>query len=218
MRILSLFFSLVLVSACGSSQNSGLNAEAGDALRPYRNALNHLQKLPAVQGLSPEEMATRVEACWKNPLGDDLSENEKAFYCQFPLEFRLCNSPVLLATKAEPEKHYALRVKGYQECKKITGFTKLLASEDVDQLYSDLFLRKGRGLNPEDVEKLAAGVRPSFSSRPFAELRNEVALELAEHAFRNAIKGIQNQIMNVLHLDHESSDESIPSDADLNPI
>lgn len=131
---------------------------------------------------------TRVEACWKNPASQKLSDLKKAFYCAVPLEFRICNSPKLLTTDdAQVQERY----RTFQRCKRdvdaALGSTgEFVYDAQVDRAYLDLFLRDRATLTPAEEAALVAANRPASSGREFPELLFDVASGVAREAVRIA--------------------------------
>lgn len=95
----------------------------------------------------------RISGCWANPAGSDLTDMQKAFYCAMPLEFRICNTVVLLATKAT--KDVDARYAGYLKCKdevaSVLDDASFDYSSDVDQAYRKVFLEQDPTWSSEAV-------------------------------------------------------------------
>lgn len=120
----------------------------------------------------------RISGCWANPAGKDLTDVQKAFYCSMPLEFRMCNTVVLLETKAT--KDVGERRRGYLACKaEVAGVMRdpsFHYSADVDAAYLHLFLEQDPAWSPTSI---VAEKRPD-PGRPFPALLAAIADSLAE--------------------------------------
>lgn len=126
----------------------------------------------------------RIEACWANPAGKELSEIKKAFYCSMPLELRICNTVVLLTTDAAKREE---RYRGYLDCqRKVDALFgdrgRFVYGDAINKTYEDLFLRGESGLSAEDEARLVAANRPVNSGRSFPVLLAETIKGLAAEA------------------------------------
>jgi hypothetical protein len=131
-----------------------------------------LAKLDAQRGGNPigpyYKDGARIEGCWRNPAGSKLTDLQKALYCSMPLEFRLCNTIVLLKTD---ESRVDDRYQGYLDCqKKVDGVFgsrgEFVYDSDVNAMYKRLFLQ-GAKLSAADEANVVAARKPVFSTRPF---------------------------------------------------
>ena len=118
--------------------------------------------------------STRIRGCWQNPKGSNLTDLQKAVYCAMPLEFRLCNSPVLIKVGDKDFKddeyviHDLLIVSRLCQAKTKEQFGARFAfSQDVENLYLRTFLRQQSGLSAADEAALIAAHRPK-TQEPFA--------------------------------------------------
>jgi hypothetical protein len=130
------------------------------------------------------EDGVRIEACWANPAGNKLTDVKKAFYCSMPLEFRICNTVVLLSTNdAQVDERYS----GYLDCQKRVDAAfgrsgRFVYSDAINQTYKDLFLRGESGLTKEAEDELVTANKPKSSGRSFPILLLEVLKGLAGEA------------------------------------
>ncbi len=91
--------------------------------------LHNKRILDLASPASRQEMATqiydqRVDICMMNPIGKQNSTAKRWFYCHMPLEFRLCNSVVLLGTQELASKEKLdLRMTHFQTCMKENEWT-----------------------------------------------------------------------------------------------
>jgi hypothetical protein len=137
------------------------------------------------------EDGARLEGCWRNPAGSKLTELKKAFYCSMPLEFRLCNTLVLLTID---ESRVADRYQGYLDCQlkvdAVFGRKGLFVYEaDVNELYETLYL-KGATLSGADTAGLVAARKPTFTDRSFPVVLLAIGRTLAEEAVDLAADGL----------------------------
>lgn len=121
----------------------------------------------------------RAEGCWRNPAGKKLTDLKKAFYCSMPLEFRLCNTIVLLTND---ESDVEARRSGYFDCKtkveRVFGGRGLFQFDsNVDDVYGRLYLR-GETLSDEDTADVVARNKPAFGSSGFPVLLAEIGASL----------------------------------------
>jgi hypothetical protein len=137
------------------------------------------------------EDGARIEGCWRNPAGNKLTDLKKAFYCAMPLEFRLCNTIVLLTTD---EAKVSERYQGYVDCQ--TKVDAVFGSKglfkfgaDVDAMYQKLFLDSAT-LSAEDTSSVVAANKPAFSSHSFAVILLAIARSLAKEAVDIAARGL----------------------------
>lgn len=129
------------------------------------------------------EDGSRIEGCWRNPAGAKLTDLKKAFYCSMPLEFRLCNTIVLLTTE---ESEVTQRYQGYLDCqKKVDGVFgndgRFTFSDDVNAMYEKLYL-KGDALPPSDAAKVVAANKPVLSGRSFPIVLLAIGKSLTKEA------------------------------------
>ena len=139
------------------------------------------------------EDGARLEGCWRNPAGAKLTELKKAFYCSMPLEFRLCNTIVLLSTD---ESKVAERYQGYLDCQTkvdaVFGSKGLFVYDaDVNAMYETLYL-KGASPPAADSASLVAASKPTFTSRPFPVVLLAIGRTLAEEAVDLAAAGLSS--------------------------
>jgi hypothetical protein len=137
---------------------------------------------------------TRVEGCWANPVGSDLSDIQKAFYCSMPLELRLCNSLVLLATRSS--KDVATRWSGYVQCQQRVdaiagGSGAFLYDAKVNASYYWLMLENDSELSAADEASVARSVKPASSGRSFSTLLGIITTAATEEAADAAFNGLQ---------------------------
>jgi hypothetical protein len=129
------------------------------------------------------EDGNRVEGCWRNPAGSKLTDLKKAFYCSMPLEFRLCNTVVLLTVdESAVDDRYA----GYLDCQKkvdaaFGGHGLFRYDDDVNAMYASLYLR-GATLPDSDSAAVVAAHKPAFTSRSFPEILLLIGESLAKEA------------------------------------
>jgi hypothetical protein len=120
----------------------------------------------------------RIAGCWANPAGSDLSDVQKAFYCSMPLEFRICNTVVLLSTKTT--KDVDSRYQGYLNCQaKVAGVlsdSTFEYSADVDQAYRKVFLEQDASWTPASM---VSDKRPDAFD-PFPVLLGRIVDSLVE--------------------------------------
>ena len=166
-------------AACSSAPTAGNAATAGSAVSEMTLELGDvtavLAKLDGIRNGAPIHTdygdGERMEACWIGPGGAKLSDLRKAFYCAMPLEFRLCNTMVLVSTDASKLDE---RRAGYFDCQKnvdhLFGSRGLFVfGADVDEMYDKLFLQ-GATLQPADDATVVAANRPALSGRAFEPL------------------------------------------------
>lgn len=129
------------------------------------------------------EDGARMEGCWRNPAGNKLTDLKKAFYCSMPLEFRLCNTIVLLTTdEAKVDERY----RGYLDCQTkvdaVFGGAGLFRFDgDVNAMYQRLFLESAK-LSAEDTASVVAAHKPAFSDRSFTVVLLAIGRSLAKEA------------------------------------
>jgi hypothetical protein len=126
---------------------------------------------------------SRVEGCWLNPAGNKLSDLQKALYCSMPLEFRLCNTVVLLSTD---ESDVATRYAGYLDCQAkvdavFGGHGLFRYGSDVDDVYKSLYLERAT-LDPADESSVVAAAKPTYSGRSFPRVLLSIGASLTEEA------------------------------------
>lgn len=139
---------------------------------------------------------TRVEACWRNPKGSKLTDLQKALYCSMPLEFRLCNTVVLLTTD---DADVAARRQGYARCQRrvdamFGGRGEFIYDARVNAAYVSVFLQKSSGLSREEERALVAKYEPRFSGRTFPGLLAHVVSGLASEALDMASDELASMI------------------------
>lgn len=139
------------------------------------------------------EDGARLEGCWRNPAGAKLTELKKAFYCSFPLEFRLCNTIVLLSTD---EAKVGARYQGYLDCQKkvdavFGGKGLFVYDANVNATYESLYL-KGAALPAADAAGIVAASKPAFTSRAFPVVLLAIGRTLAEEAADLAAVGLSS--------------------------
>ena len=183
----------------GSSSASDASAGASDA--PPKSDVDVPGAVAELQAqLKSARLAgyyadgTRVEGCWANPVGSDLSDLQKAFYCSMPLELRLCNSLVLLATKSS--KDVATRWSGYVQCQQRVdaiagGSGAFLYDAKVNASYYWLMLENDSELSPADEASVAQSVKPASSGRSFSSLVGIITAAATEEAADAAFSGLQ---------------------------
>jgi hypothetical protein len=191
---------LLSVTACSSppadeSETQGAAVVARELDVAHVNAviakLDHLRTSEPIG--SYYEDGARIEGCWRNPAGAKLTELKKAFYCSMPLEFRLCNTIVLLSID---EARIADRYQGYLDCqqKVDTVFGKkglFVYDSDVNAMYETLYL-KGATLPAADTASLVAARKPTFTDRSFAVVLLAIGRTLAEEAVDLSALGLSS--------------------------
>lgn len=202
MRRLLLALALALTTAACASPteeddtSNGAAAVTEDALSLHdvQASIKSLTDLRDGSVLGPYGAdGARVEGCWRNPAGDKLSDLKKAFYCSMPLEFRLCNTVVLLATDdAKVDERY----RGYQSCKAkvetVFGNKGLFEFDaKTDAVYKQLFL-KSETLSAADTKIIVDAQKPTFSSKSFTRLLLEIGWSLTEEATALALEGLSS--------------------------
>jgi hypothetical protein len=147
------------------------------------------------------EDGSRLEGCWRNPAGARLTDLKKAFYCAMPLEFRLCNSVLLLTTDdADVDKRFS----GYLDCQKkvdrvFSGKVSFVYDDETNALYKQLFLQ-GATLPKDDEAQVIAANKPTFSDRSFegvlaaiAKTLTAEAIDLASTAFTSLVANFKSE-------------------------
>lgn len=122
----------------------------------------------------------RVEACWRNPAGNKLTNLKKAFYCSMPLEFRLCNTVKLLTID---ESDVDGRYQGFLDCQKtvdamLGGTGEFVYDDAVNDTYKRLYLQ-GRSLGAARDEAIVSAHKPRYGNKSFAQLLAKVVAGLA---------------------------------------
>ncbi len=183
----------------GSSSASDADAGASDA--PPKSDVDvpgAIAELQAQLGSAPLASyyadGTRVEGCWANPVGSDLSDIQKAFYCSMPLELRLCNSLVLLATKSSND--VATRWSGYVQCQQRVdaiagGSGAFLYDAKVNASYYWLMLENDSELSAADEASVVQSVKPASSGRSFSSLLGIITAAATAEAADAAFNGLQ---------------------------
>jgi hypothetical protein len=167
----------------------------GDVDAP--GAIAELQQQLQTPPLAPYyQDTTRIEGCWANPAGNALTDIQKAFYCSMPLEFRLCNSVVLIQSQ---DTDVATRWQGFVQCEQtvdaIAGGTGAFVYDaKISATYYWLFLDKNSGLSSADEASLVAANQPASSGRSFPELLQAIVSTLATEAGDAAFNGLQGLI------------------------
>ncbi len=192
----------IRMELAGSASTSASDAGPGDA--PPRSdvdvpgAIAELQaQLHSAPLASYYADGSRVEGCWANPVGSDLSAIQKAFYCSMPLELRLCNSLVLLATKSSMD--VATRWSGYVQCEQrvdaITGSSgAFLYDAKVNASYYWLMLENASELSAADEASVSQSVKPAPSGRSFSDLLGIIAAAATKEAVDAEWSGLQQLI------------------------
>lgn len=183
-------FSLSVLTACLAScthERAGLSQasaiEETTAKKTTRQAFAALKQQRSNAALQKYyEDGARVEACWKNPLADKLTDLKKAFYCSFPLEFRLCNTIQLLTAGDDIEK----KAQAFVACQKVDaafGSHGLFVYDAmVTKTYRAIFLDGTSGLTPAEEAVFIAEHKPELSARSFPALVAIVAASLVTEA------------------------------------
>jgi len=141
------------------------------------------------------EDGVRVEGCWRNPAGNKLSDLKKAFYCSMPLEFRLCNSVVVLTTEdVDVDERYEKYLGCQKKVDAVFGNKgSFIFDDDVNALYKSLFLMSGT-LTAEDNASVVAANKPAFSNHSFATLVLSIGKSLAVEAVDMAVSGLTSMV------------------------
>ena len=133
-----------------------------------------------------------------NPAGHDLSDAQKSLYCAMPLEFRVCNTVVLLTVDgAKVDERY----QGYLDCQSKVdaafGHEGLFHfSDDVNQMYRRLFLEK-ETLSASDTAAFVARNRPPSSGHWFATILLSITRSLAAEAADLAAAALTSMVDDV---------------------
>ena len=138
----------------------------------------------------------RVEGCWLNPAGSKLTDIKKAFYCSMPLEFRLCNTIVLLSTQ---DSQVDERWQGFLGCEQrldgiYRGSGSFLYDDKVSATYYWLFLNGQSGLSPSQEASIVDANRPPSSGRTFPSLLVSIVSSLGAEAVDAAVQGFQDLV------------------------
>ena len=193
---------VLATAACASPTDDSEDAANGAAavsedaltLRDVQASIKSLTSLRDGAELGPYGAdGARVEGCWRNPAGNKLSDLKKAFYCSMPLEFRLCNTVVLLATD---DTKIDERYRGYLSCKAkvetVFGHRGLFAFDaNTDAVYEQLFLRD-KTLSSADTKTIVDAEKPTFGSKSFTRLLLEIGWSLTKEATDLALAGLSS--------------------------
>jgi hypothetical protein len=190
---------LITLAACANTSDDGtdngtsdLTGSGSSALATTERAFAELEAMrnaePVGQFYKGGNEGARIRGCWQNPKGDVFTDMQKAVYCALPLEFRLCNSPVLLRTHPKNEFkddenviHDLLIV--YRLCKgkaQEQFGSRFAFTPAVDDLYLRAFLRQQSGLSAADEAKVTAAHKPTTKGSIAVELIQIVAGLAAE--------------------------------------
>jgi hypothetical protein len=137
----------------------------------------------------------RVEGCWRNPVGNKLSDLQKAFYCAMPLELRLCNSVELLAID---ESKVDERYDAYLACQKkvdavFGGTGEFVYDDNINAVYKQLFLNRA-ALSADDTAGIVTKNKPTFTDRSFTVILLEIGAGLASEAGDLAVDGFMSLV------------------------
>lgn len=141
------------------------------------------------------EDGARVEGCWLNPAGAKLTPLKKAFYCAMPLEFRLCNTVVLLT---HDESQVDARYRGYLDCQRkvdavFGGRGKFVYGAETNALYRALYL-EGASPPAADAARIVAAHQPRASGRSFAPVLLDIERSLAREAADLSLDGLRAMV------------------------
>jgi hypothetical protein len=181
------------------SSSNGLSADAVDA------AIAKLDKQRNGAPIGPFYAdGTRMEGCWRNPAGDKLSDLQKSFYCSMPLEFRICNTVVLLTSN---ESDVDKRFQGYLDCQTkvdaVFGSKKLFVyDDDISTIYKELFLKRG-ALPDADTTRIVAAAKPTFGSSSFTVILAEILASLGKEAVELSAAGLEDMVTAYKNAEHD---------------
>jgi hypothetical protein len=182
--------------AAGGDDASGQTPPSMDDV-DVTGAIAELQAQLTTPPLQPYYSdGTRVEGCWLNPAGNKLTDIKKAFYCSMPLEFRLCNTIVLLSTQ---DSQVDERWQGFLRCEQrldaiYQGSGAFLYDATVSATYYWLFLNDQSGLDPSQEASVVAANRPPSSGRTFVSLLGSIVTSLGAEAGDAAVQGFQDLV------------------------
>jgi len=181
----------IATGACSAPAADDGSAAAGSAIvedsldvGSVNAAIAKLDALRTGDPIGPYyEDGARMEGCWRNPAGNKLTDLKKAFYCSMPLEFRLCNTIVLLTTD---DSKVDERYQGYLDCQTkvdaVFGNAGLFRfDDDVDAMYKTLFL-ESRTLSAEDTASVVGAHKPALTSRSFTVVLLAIGRSLVQEA------------------------------------
>ncbi len=200
--VVTLFAALSATACAGREEDqatAGSSAAVTQATLDVDAVNAAIEKLRAQRASDPigpyYEDGNRLEGCWRNPAGNKLTDLKKAFYCSMPLEFRLCNTIVLLSID---ESKVADRYQGYLDCQKnvdavFGGKGMFLYDDDVNAMYESLYL-KGATLPDADRDAVVAANKPAFSDRYFTTILLAIGKSLADEAVDLAVPALTNMV------------------------
>jgi len=141
------------------------------------------------------EDGARVEGCWLNPAGAKLTPLKKAFYCAMPLEFRLCNTVVLLT---HDESQVSARYQGYLDCQRkvdavFGGRGRFVYGAETNALYRALYL-EGASPPAADAARIVEAHQPRASGRSFAPVLLDIERSLAREAADLSLDGLRTLV------------------------
>ena len=148
----------------------------------------------------------RVEGCWRNPVGNKLSDLQKAFYCAMPLGLRLCNSVELLAID---ESKVDERYDAYLACQKkvdavFGGTGEFVYDDNINAVYKQLFLDRAP-LSADDTASVVTRNKPAFSDRSFPVILLAIGAGLVSEGGDLAASGFMSLVN-----DYKSDTKSEP--------
>jgi hypothetical protein len=191
LRLHSLALLVTLAAGCTGSGES--STSSSNAISSSEATLDAASVSAAIAKLTHQRTGdpigtyytdgSRLEGCWLNPAGSKLTDLKKAFYCSMPLEFRLCNTIVLLTTD---DSKVDERYQGYLDCQKkvdgaLGGNGLFVYDAGVNSMYKQLFL-EGATLAADDTTRVVAANKPTFSGRSFPTLLLAIGESVATEA------------------------------------
>jgi hypothetical protein len=187
--------------ACGSASDDA-SASQSDLVKPalavddVNAAIATLRAQREGDPIGPYYAdGNRLEGCWRNPAGAKLTDLKKAFYCSMPLEFRLCNTVVLLTTdESKVEERYA----GYLSCQRkvdaVFGGTGLFVYDPkINAIYRTLYL-EGSPLPAADTADVVAANKPPFTDRPFPVVLAAIGAGLTQEALDLSADALRSMV------------------------
>ncbi len=202
-----LFSSLFALGGCAGAEpddagqseaamNAAMSKGDGVSASAVRDAIGVLaaQRSTAPLGTYYED-GNRLEGCWRNPAGNKLTDLKKAFYCSMPLEFRLCNTVVLLTTD---EAKVDARYQGYLDCQKKVD--RVFGSEgrfvydaNINAVYKHLYL-EGQTLSDAETESIVSANKPAYTSRSFVIVLAAIGESLAREAIDLSMSSLSEMV------------------------
>jgi hypothetical protein len=121
-----------------------------------------------------------------------------------PLEFRICNTVVLLTSD---ESEVDRRFQGYLDCQKrvdavFGSKNQFVYDDDVSTIYKELFLKRAP-LPDDDTARVVAAAKPTFSSRSFTVILADILAGLGKEAVDLSAAELSDMVTEYQDAEHD---------------